>query len=228
MTHSNNHISQAHSTHKGSHGALIASSIRAQLAQWVGALLCLGLCVSCVVKEELGGVYNQARFGLNHWSLSAGQSPDQLEFNLGYLIGLEDSEGVGEFTWRYELLTPRQEVIASHEELMREGDAMKTSVFVQGQRQRTLALPRSLTSGGRYVLWFTLFYKGERFHEQLFALESGAEGGSLNWLNEWIEEQSLAIGGNTTFSIPEGGGEAEVSSVAGAEDLPAQGGAEGD
>jgi len=228
MTHSNNHISQVHSTLNGAEGRGSARGVRAQLAQWTGALLCLALCVSCVVKEELGGVYNQARFGLNHWSLSAGQSPDQLEFNLGYLIGLEDSEGVGDFTWRYELMTPRQEVIASNEELMREGDAMKTSVFVQGQRQRTLALPRSLTSGGRYVLWFTLFYKGERFHEQLFALESGAEGGSLDWLNEWIEEQSLAIGGNTSFTVPEGAGEAEMTSDAGAEGLPSTGGSSGD
>lgn len=198
MTHSNKHISQGRST-------LITARVPlqarwAKVGLWTVSVLILW---GCVVKEELGGVYNQARFGLNHWELSAGQSPDSLLFNLGYLIGLEDREGVGDFTWRYELMTPRQELIASHEELMREGDMTKKSLFVQGQRQRTLELPRSLEEGKRYVLWFTLFYKGERFHEQLFALESGAEGGSLNWLEEWIQEQSLAIGGNTSFSLPE-------------------------
>lgn len=198
--------------------------LRYRITLKLSSLLLMLVCLSsCVVKEELGGVYNQARFGLNHWELTAGQSPDQLIFNLGYLIGLEDTEGIAEFVWRYELMTPRQEVLASHQEQMREADETKKSVFVQGQRQRILELPRALETGKRYVLWFTLFYRGERFHEQLFALESGTEGGNINWLEEWINDQSLAIDGSTNLSLPQAGTTTVDAGIMGSEEVPMAG-----
>jgi len=203
-----------HPTRSVSVDLLKRSALAALFTLPVIGLLSLMGVTGCVVKEELGGVYNQARLGLNQWSLSSAEEPRLLVFNLGYLIGLEDAEGVGEFTWRYELMTPRKELIASHEELMREPQPEKVQVFVQGQRQRSLELPRAIEEGERVVLWFTLLYRGERFHEQLFALEGGAEGGSLDWLREWIEQQNLAVGGDTGFNLPD-----ELSAGALSEDM---------
>ena len=172
----------------------------------------------CVVKSELGGVYNQGRLGLERWALSTAEAPEELSFNVGYLIGIEDQEGIGALSWRYELMTPRKEVIASFEEEMRAAEPNKQSVFVQGVRARTLTLPSRLPEGERLVLWFTLTYKDELFHEQLFAVQSGAEGADPTWLEDWINNQNLAIESGGIASGLVGGGEAES---AGAEPLSA-------
>ena len=162
--------------------------------------LCATLCVTlliftqgCVLKEDLGGMYNQGRLGLESWALGVEEAPRQLNFNVGYLVAIEDPEGVSALTWRYELMTPRRQLIAAHEEEMRPADLEKTVVFVQGVRERTLELPRALNAGERLVLWFTINYKGERFHEQLFAVEAGASGEDPQWLERWVNDSNLAI-----------------------------------
>ena len=153
------------------------------------------LLTSCVVKENLSDVYNQARLGLNQWSLTAGGPEETLKFDLGYLIGLVDEASIDAVTWRYDLMTPRRELLARHEEEMRPADPDKRQVFVQGRRPRELAVPHPLTAGQRVVLWFTLFYRGEVLHEQLFALDAGGEGGDPNWINEWIDANGVELGG---------------------------------
>ena len=144
----------------------------------------------CVVKEELNNTYNQAHLGLNQWSLLTEPSGSyRLEFDVGYLIGLVDEEGVEEISWNYELMTTDQELIALNLEEMREASPEKTQIFVEGQRQRSLELNTLLREGDTYILWFTLYYRGEILHEQLFAVVAGEEGGNPNWLEELLGER---------------------------------------
>ena len=55
-------------------------------------------------KEELDDTYNQAHLGLNEWSLKQEESGSyRLDFDVGYLIGLVDEEGIQGISWTYEL-----------------------------------------------------------------------------------------------------------------------------
>lgn len=151
--------------------------------------LCI-LCTSCVVKEDLNNTYNQAHLGLNEWSLKIAESGGYtLAFDAGYLIGLIDDEGIQSISWTYELMTKEQEVIAFHLEEMRPPSLDKTEIFVEGRRGRVLETNQYLSEGQTYILWFTLRYRDEILHEQLFALVAGEEGGNPNWIEELIGEQ---------------------------------------
>jgi hypothetical protein len=55
----------------------------------------------CIVKEQLGTEYNQAHLGLVKWSLLYNDTDEfeqywELNFKAGYLVGLEDLEGIQE------------------------------------------------------------------------------------------------------------------------------------
>ena len=100
------------------------------------SLITLSVTLSgCVVKEELDNTYNQAHLGLNQWDLKATERGSYtLNFNVGYLIGLVDDEGVKEINWRYELVTRDLEVLGSFSEEMREATSNKEQIFVEGRR----------------------------------------------------------------------------------------------
>ena len=47
-----------------------------------------------------------------------------------------------------------------------------------------------LSEGETYILWFTLRYRDEILHEQLFPVIAGGEGGDPNWISELIGEEA--------------------------------------
>lgn len=181
-------------------------------------LLCLFLCSACVVKEELDDTYNQAHLGLNQWSLIEQEDRSYLlDFDVGYLIGLADSEGVSAINWSFELITPEQEILSYVQEEMRASSPEKDAIFVEGRRIRSVPIDTLLYAGETYVLWFTLRYREEILHEQLFALVAGEEGGNPNWIQEFIEEtledpdQVSMLSDSTTGNVNEIGTETEIS-----------------
>ena len=149
----------------------------------------------CVVKEELDNTYNQAHLGLNQWSLLEQEDRSyQLVFDAGYLIGLSDQEGVSKIEWTYELVTTNRELLSYTQEEMRDSSPEKDAIFVEGRRVRTVDIDTLLNSGDTYILWFTLKYRDDILHEQLFPLIAGEEGGNPNWIEELLGE---------TFEDPE-------------------------
>ena len=152
-------------------------------------LLTSMLNTACVVKEELDNTYNQAHLGLNQWSLfEQDNGAYRLEFDVGYLIGLSDSEGVSAINWTFELITVDREILSYTAEQMRDASPEKDAVFVEGRRVRTLDLETLLDEGETYILWFTLKYRDEILHEQLFPLIAGEEGGDPNWIEDLLGE----------------------------------------
>ena len=155
------------------------------------SLMALSVMLSgCVVKEELDNTYNQAHLGLNQWDLKTTERGSHtLNFNVGYLIGLVDDEGVKGINWRYELMTRDLEVLGSFSEEMREATPDKEQIFVEGRRTRALEPTSLLSEGETYILWFTLYYNDEILHEQLFPVVAGEEGGDPYWIEELIGER---------------------------------------
>ena len=152
-------------------------------------LISILLFSACVVKEELDNTYNQAHLGLNQWSLLEQEDRSyQLVFDAGYLIGLSDKEGVSSIEWTYELITVDRELLSYTQEQMRDASPEKDAIFVEGRRVRTVELDTLLNSGETYILWFTLSYRDEILHEQLFPLVAGEEGGNPNWIAELLGE----------------------------------------
>ena len=168
--------------------------IRQYLQQHLSYVLTLSLSLSafsgCVVKEELNDTYNQAHLGLNQWELKPSEEGGYMfSFDAGYLLGLVDDAGIEAIRWSYKLITRDQELLGSFEEEMREPSPEKTQIFVEGRRSRSLEIPPLLTEGETYVVWFTLYYKEEILHEQLFPVVAGAEGGDPRWIEELIGER---------------------------------------
>jgi hypothetical protein len=153
------------------------------------SLIFLAMFSGCVVKEELDDTYNQAHLGLNQWSLLEQDNGSYvLDFDVGYLIGLIDEEGIQEIKWRFELITKDREIVSFNEEQMREPSPDKKAIFVEGRRVRKLELATILSEGEAYILWFTLHYKDGILHEQLFPLVAGEEGGNPSWIEELLDE----------------------------------------
>ena len=153
------------------------------------SLIFLAMFSGCVVKEELDDTYNQAHLGLNQWSLLEQDNGSYvLDFDVGYLIGLIDEEGIQEIKWRFELITKDREFISFSEEQMRESSPEKNAIFVEGRRVRRLELATILSDGETYILWFTLQYRDGILHEQLFPLVAGEEGGNPSWIEELLDE----------------------------------------
>ena len=146
-----------------------------------------------VVKEELDDTYKQAHIGLNQWSLLYDDDLKHhvLQFDLGYLIGLTDKEGIQDIDWEYQVMSVDQELLASNDEVMREATPDRTQIFVQGARQRELYIERPLVKDQSYIIWFTLNYNDEVLKEQLFELVAGGEGGDPTWIDEIPGGQSL-------------------------------------
>lgn len=147
------------------------------------------LTFGCVVKEELDSTYNQAHLGLNEWSLIQDETGSyKLSFDAGYLIGLVDEEGIQQINWTFELVNRDREIISYSSEQMREPSPEKTAIFVEGKRTRDVELMTLLNGGETYILWFTLKYRDDILHEQLFPLVAGESGGDPNWIQDLIGE----------------------------------------
>ena len=154
-------------------------------------LIIINFSMGCVVKEEINDTYNQAHLGLNEWSLMRSDGGSYiLDFDVGYLIGLVDEDGIGVITWTFELVNHDREIIGYQQEEMREASPEKNAIFVEGSRSRSLDLTTLLAEGETYILWFTLRYNEEILHEQLFPLIAGEEGGDPTWINDLIGEDA--------------------------------------
>ena len=152
--------------------------------EWVVSLMCIHLfCLGCVVEEDLSSTYNQAHIGLNQWDFQTNSQGSRITFNLGYLIGMNDPEGIESINWSYRLVDPDQREYAQFSEEMRKAEPERKQVFVQGKRDRVLEVPHTLTTGDRYILWFVLSYRGEILKEKLFSIEAGSSGGDPSWVN---------------------------------------------
>ena len=164
--------------------------------------LFVSLFVGCVVKEELDDTYKQAHIGMNQWSLQYNQEQKGyvLNFELGYLIGLKDQEGIQDIEWNYRLMTAKQEVLTEISDIMRAATTDRTQIFVQGSRKQETEINRPLVKNESYVLWFILSYKDTILKEQLFEIVAGEEGGDPTWIDEIPGGQSLSelVGGNTS------------------------------
>lgn len=183
-------------------------------------LLIIGCFLSaCVVKEELDNTYNQAHLGLNQWSLL--EQPNRsylLIFDVGYLIGLVDEEGVKAIDWTYELMTKQQELISLSIGEMRQANPEKTQVFVEGRRSRTMEVQSLLQEGETYILWFTLKYNGSILHEQIFAIVAGQEGGNPDWITELIGDDIDDLSELTNSGLTQSS-DAEMTEVEGSDSL---------
>ena len=147
-------------------------------------LFLMGIGMGCVVEEDLSSTYNQAHIGLNQWTFEVNPQGSRITFNLGYLIGMNDPDGIESIDWSYRLVDSSQREYAQFSEEMRKAELTKKQVFVQGNRDRVLDVPYTLTVGERYILWFTLSYRGEILKEKLFSIEAGNEGGDPTWVND--------------------------------------------
>ncbi len=146
---------------------------------------------ACVVKEDLQD-FEKIYSGLNYWKLKQKESGWHLDFNLGYLIGLKDEQGIEKIDWKYELINLRKNVLLSKQEEMRPKNLEKQQIFVNGTRSRSEGLSYQLTEGDSYVLWFTFFYKQEIIHEALYEVVAGQEGENRDWVNEIIENVDVS------------------------------------
>ena len=157
-------------------------------------ILSLGTLSGCVIEEDLSSTYNQAHIGLNEWNFEVNQSSNRITFNLGYLIGISDVDGVDEIRWNYRLVTLDQQDLAQNTEVMRNAELGRQQIFVQGQRERFLDIPHTLTVGQNYVLWFTLYYRDEVLKEKLFSVEAGTTGGDPTWVNDLPGANGVDVG----------------------------------
>jgi hypothetical protein len=142
---------------------------------------------ACVVKEDLKD-FEKIYTGLNFWQLKTNQNQEwQLDFNLGYLIGLKDDAGIDQIRWRYELINLRKNQLFVKEEEMRPADPKRTQIFVNGTRSRKDIIAYPLQTGDRYVLWFKFLYRDQIIHEALYELVAGEKGENRNWVDEILE-----------------------------------------
>jgi hypothetical protein len=146
---------------------------------------------ACVVKEDLQE-FEKIYSGLNYWRLTQKETGWHLDFNLGYLIGLKDEQGISAIDWKYELINVRRNVLLSKQEEMRAQNLDKQQIFVNGTRSRNELIPYQLVEGDRYVLWFTFFYRENVIHEALYEVVAGQEGENRDWVNEIIENVDVS------------------------------------
>ena len=142
---------------------------------------------ACVVKEDLKD-FEKIYTGLNFWQLKLNQNQEwQLDFNLGYLIGLKDETGIDQIRWEYQLINLRKNQLFLKEEEMRPADLKRTQIFVNGTRSRKEVIAFPLQTGDQYVLWFKFTYRSQVIHEVLYELKAGEKGENRDWVNEILE-----------------------------------------
>lgn len=142
------------------------SALRSSLL-WV-ALGVPALIGGCVVEDELKGEIREVVPTMKFAQLTATPAgAGHLDFTFNYQLGIRDEAGIDGIDWWYRLMTPQEVVLATHQQEMRKPEPDEIEVLVQGDRTRKLDIPRGLEDGKTYVLWVTLYYRGEIFEELL-------------------------------------------------------------
>ena len=98
-----------------------------------------------------------------------------LDFTFHYELGALDDEGIEQVDWTYRLVDSNEVEFAAHSQRMRKPNPDKTGILVRGDRTRHLNIERGLEVGKTYIIWFSLFYRGELFKEYLAPVEATAE-----------------------------------------------------
>ena len=113
-----------------------------------------------------GGTGGAPRSGRERRRLGDGGAV--VSFTFSYLLGIVDEEGIAAVDWIYSLRVPRGGTLFTLEQPMRDAQPEKTEILVVGDRTREFEVPAgSLDAGITYVLWFELYYRGERLGEFL-------------------------------------------------------------
>jgi hypothetical protein len=137
--------------------------------------LAAALCAGCVVKEDIKDGLRELRPSMKSINLSTGpDGASELNFVFHYEMGLVDEAGVSEVRWFYALVDRDKNVLASHEQRMRKPDEDKTEILVQGDRTRRLDVDPGLVQPDvTYILWVSVFYRGELIGEHLSPVVDG-------------------------------------------------------
>ena len=169
--------------------------------RWVLALVGLGVLVvaGCIVKDELKDGLREVEPGMKRAALARDGGSWRLEFTFIYQMGIVDEEGIEEVRWTYALVTKDRVVLEENRQPMREGQPEKTEILVEGERARSLELDADeIVDGETYVIWITLFYRGENLKEFLWPVVAGGPA----FVDEDDGGFGLADGG---FVYPDGG-----------------------
>ena len=139
--------------------------------------LTLAFFLGCLAEEpvEDGIVECSGKVAQALLSVDA-EGTGQVEFQYEYLIGAKDSEGISQFDWTYRLIDEERTIFGESSQMMRESEADKTLIYVQGEKPRVLpvVIPDDATDGA-FVLWVVVEYKGNRVSEFFVALELDVE-----------------------------------------------------
>ena len=123
-------------------------------------LLSVSLILGCVAEEALEDGLVEGIGKVNRASIVFDESgAGQVDFEYAYLIGVNDIEGVQAFNWTYRLINAQREVFGETEQLMREAEPEKTTIYVQGSKPRILdiVVPDSAREDP-LVLWILVRY----------------------------------------------------------------------
>ena len=139
--------------------------------------LALGLLFACVAEESLEDGLVEGLGKVNRATLSYDESgTGQVDFEFSYLIGVNDSEGVKQFDWTYRLIDPQREVFGETQQLMRDAEPEKNTIYVQGTKPRILDVSIPVDARDRpLVLWVTFSYDFAIVAEIFVELEPGTE-----------------------------------------------------
>ena len=141
----------------------------------IGVAFCLFL--GCIAENDMEDGLVEATGKVTRASLSLDESGEgEVQFEYAYLIGVKDSEGIGQFDWVFRLINPAREIYGETSQLMREADADNDLIYVQGTKPRVLSVnvPTDQLSGP-FVLWITVEYETDIVTELFVELENGVE-----------------------------------------------------
>ena len=134
-----------------------------QLSMKWNAVLVLGLTLiwGCLAEESLEDGLVEGIGKVNRASIVLDESgAGQVEFEYVYLIGVNDSEGVRAFNWSFRLINPEREIFGETEQLMREAEPEKTTIYVQGSKPRVLdVFVPGAARENPLVLWIAVQYE---------------------------------------------------------------------
>lgn len=135
------------------------------------SVLCLLVCLSlgCIAEENLEDGLVQGVGKLNRATLSLNEAGvGQVDFEFVYLIGVNDSDGVQQFDWSYRLINAERVVFGENEQVMRQAEPEKQTIYVQGSKPRILDVAVADPAlDSPLVLWITVHY-GEQVITEVF------------------------------------------------------------
>ena len=129
----------------------------------------------CAVENELNDGLWEIRARVSAAELTIDeQGHGEVDFTFVYLLGLVDGEGIEDVEWSYALVDSDANELAKESQVMRQAQADRTEVFVQGDRPRVLAIEETiLSSDETYVLWIKVFYRDATLTEVLVPVSQG-------------------------------------------------------